>query len=67
MEPFEYVLVRPRQDERLLVAGLVNIQEVEGFLLSLCDCLGILLLRLCDEPDVFVHVLLLVCLKSFLE
>ena len=67
MEPFEYVLVGPRQDERLLVAGLVNIQEVEGLLLSLCDCLSILLLRLCDEPDVFVHVLLLVCLKSFLE
>ena len=67
MEPFEYVLVGPRQDERLLVAGLVNIQEVEGLLLSLYDCLSILLLRLCDEPDVFVHVLLLVCLKSFLE
>ena len=67
MELFKYVLVRPSKDERLLVAGLVNIQEIEGLLLSHCNCLRVLLLRLCDEPDVFVHVLLLVCLESFLE
>ena len=67
MEPFKYVLVGPSQDERLLVAGLVNVQEFEGLLLGHRNCFRILLLRLCDESDVFVHVLLLVSLKSFLE
>ena len=51
----------------MLIASLLDLEEFEGFLGSSLNRLCVFLLRLHNETDVLVHVLLLISLQSLLE